>query len=95
MSNPSDEIQIPAIPMTAAEFDIRIHAANARMAEETRLLDESNKALRDLVSLYRAHAAHLEATLAQLQAERNRIDAQARRLLSTQEQALLEELLTP
>lgn len=85
----NDDEEVTLATMTVAEFDERIHAANERLAAEAEAMREQNKILHGLVAQYRDYLARLEITLGELQAERERMDAEVRRLLSPEEQATL------
>lgn len=71
--------------MTAAELDERLVASTERMKQESVELREQNAALHELIADRRRFALRLEHTLAELKTEQERMDTEARRLLSAEE----------
>jgi anti-sigma-K factor RskA len=85
-----DEVILPT--MTAAEFDQRIVAANERRAVENAKMRQETHALEQLIERKLRLVARLEATLAEMQAEQETINAEVRRLLTPEEQAIFARI---
>jgi uncharacterized protein YlxW (UPF0749 family) len=90
MPNEDEEMILPT--MTADEFDKRIVAANERRASENAKMREETRALQELVERKLRLVARLEATLAEMQAEQETINAEVRRLLTPEEQAVFARI---
>ena len=81
--------------MTAAEFDARLLASVERRAAENAQVRAETRALQTLLERKQRLVAHLEATLAEMQAEQETINAEVRRLLTPDEQRAFAGQLAP
>jgi hypothetical protein len=86
----SDDAEFIPTQLTAAELDARLDKASDRRAAESARIREETRVLQTLLERKRRLAARMQATLAELQAEQETINAEVRRLLTPEEQTLFQ-----
>ena len=84
-----------ASPTTAAAFDTRLLESVERRTAENAQVRAETRALQTLLERKQRLVAHLEVTLAEMQAEQEMINAEVRRLLTPDEQRAFAGYVAP